>query len=222
MEKNNYYGIDLVGQRHERLLVIHKSDNGRTRWVCKCDCGNEVELTPYYFFQYKSCGCLEKENKQNLTQYTKTHGMTKSILYHKYCDIKERCFNHNYRYYHRYGGRGITICDEWMGKHGFENFMKWAYDNGYDDNKKTYEQTLDRIDVDGNYCPSNCRWVDQMTQSNNRSTNVFIEDAGEKLTLSQFARKHGINKGWFVRRRFKKGYSASEILSEWKGRNETI
>lgn len=217
MERNvhEYKSLNLIGERHEKLVVIRKSDKGRTRWICRCDCGKEVELTPYYFYQYKSCGCLEKENRMNLSRHNKTHGMTKSILYHKYCGMKERCFNPNYKHFDRYGGRGITICEEWLGENGFANFMKWAYENGYDDNKHGYDQSIDRIDIDKNYEPSNCRWVNQIIQSNNRSNNRFIDDNGENITLSQFCRKHNIDKPWFVTRRLEKGYTVNQLLEEW-------
>lgn len=217
---NKYIGMDLTGERHGRLVALRKSDTGRTKWVCQCDCGNIVEYVAHKFFQYQSCGCLEKENKENLGEHNRTHGMTKSILYHKYCGMKERCYNPNYSYYRRYGGRGIKMCDEWLGKYGFENFKKWAYENGYDDNKHTYQQTLDRIDLDGNYEPSNCRWVDMKTQSNNRRTSVFLICKGEKMTIAQFCDKYNISKPWFVNRRLKKGKNGDEILEEWQIKQE--
>ena len=222
MSKNSYkyYEVDLTGAVHERLTIIRKANTGRTRWVCQCTCGKIIELTPYKFYKNKSCGCLEKENLITLGQNNKTHGMTETILYHKYLGMKHRCYCPSYKYYQRYGGRGISVCDEWLGEHGFENFTKWAYNNGYDDSKHTFEQTLDRIDLDGNYEPSNCRWVDMKIQCNNRRTSRFLYYKDEKLTVAQFCEKFHINKSWFVARRLDKGKSPEDILLEWSKKND--
>ena len=218
--KKTYIDKDFTGKRNGRLTVLHKADYGKTKWVCKCDCGNEVTLTPYYFNRYKSCGCLEKENKKNLTAHTKTHGKTNTILYHKYRGMKERCYNKNYYRYDRYGGRGIKICDEWLGEHGFDNFYKWAIDNGYDDNKKGYDQTLDRIDVDEDYSPDNCRWVNQKQQMRNYSKNVYVEYKGEKILLCEFCETHGITYSSYVTRNISRGLSVDELLLNWKANHD--
>lgn len=218
---HKYDGIDLTNQRHERLLVVKKSDSGRTRWICKCDCGNVVELSAWYFYHNKSCGCLENENKKNLGKNNIKHGMTKSILYSKYCGMKERCHNPNYRYFWRYGGRGIKVCNEWLGENGFENFVKWAYENGYDDNKKGYQQTLDRIDNDKDYAPGNCRWVTQKVQSNNRSTSIQIDYNGNSYSISTLSDKFGIPY-YFIRRYIKKGFDIDSIVKLWHSKERKI
>jgi len=212
---HKYKGINLIGKRHERLVVIKKAEKGFTRWVCKCDCGNEVELLASKFFSNKSCGCLEKENKMDLAKHTRTHGMTKSILYHKYCGMKERCFNPNYKHFERYGGRGITICEEWLGENGFVNFMKWAYKNGYDDNKHGYDQSIDRINVDGNYEPSNCKWSNQIEQARNRGNSIKIVDAEKEISMCEFMENHGITSDAYVRRHIEKGFTAEQIIHDW-------
>lgn len=208
-----YDGIDFTGYRHERLLVIRKADFGRTQWVCKCDCGKEVTFPISRILEYKSCGCLEKENKKHLSDHTKTHGMTNTILYSKYCGMKERCYNKNYSHYERYGGRGIKMCEEW--KNSFESFRDWAYKNGYDESKKWYEQSLDRIDNNGNYEPNNCRWADQKTQGRNKENSVFLNYNGEKINLSEFAERFNISYASFITRNLKRGKKLEEIVEEW-------
>ena len=208
-----YLNVDLTGQTHGRLTVIRKANHGRTQWVCRCECGNIKTMCASDFFRYQSCGCLEKENKRNLGRHSITHGMTETILYKKYCGMKERCHNPNYLYYHRYGGRGIKVCKEW--KESFEAFAKWAYENGYDDSKTGYEQTLDRIDNDKDYCPENCRWATQKEQVKNRSNSTHIIYNGEDLNCTEFARKYNIDSEAFVRRRHRKGQSPEQIITDW-------
>lgn len=218
-DSHKYENVDLSGQKFNRLTAIQIVPGTRTKWICKCDCGNTKEIYAGYLIRglWKSCGCLEKENRKNLFQKTRKHGKTNTILYSKWCSMKERCFNPGYKYYGRYGGRGITVCDEWLGEHGFENFEKWAYNAGYDESKHGYEQSLDRIETDGDYCPSNCKWSNQLEQVKNRSNSFLITDIdGEKLTHYQFSLKHGIPaNNLFAYRRMKKGLSAKEILDEW-------
>lgn len=96
--------------------------------------------------------------------------------------MKDRCLNPNSKYWERYGGRGIRICEEWA--NDFSAFYSWAIDNGYRD-----DLTIDRRDNDGDYCPENCRWATYLTQENNRSNNVLFRVGGEKITLAQLARK---------------------------------
>lgn len=214
-------GIDLSGQRFGRLTVVCKDPvkhKKGTYWICNCDCGGTKTVITYSLKagKVRSCGCLEKENLKKISKSNLKHGMTDTILYQKWRSMKERCFNPNYRYFNRYGGRGITVCEEWLGEQGFENFAKWAYSAGYDESKVRYEQTLDRKDTDGNYCPDNCKWSNQTEQVANRSNACLITDIdGEKLTADRFDIKHNIYADMFTYRRIKKGYSASQIISEW-------
>lgn len=169
--KNSF--IDRTGERFGRLTVLSRADdyvakNGKhhVRWNCICDCGNVavVDVTQLVTGHTKSCGCLKDEK---LSVGNIKHGGRYDRLYKVYHNMKNRCYNKNSKDYKYYGGNGITICDEWL--NDYTAFKTWAYDNGYDDSAKRMQCTIDRIDVNGNYEPSNCRWVDMVTQSRNRN-----------------------------------------------------
>lgn len=126
-------------------------------------------------------------------------------MYSTWNGMKQRCLDPNSSHYHRYGGRGVTICEEWL--NDYSKFYEWAMANG-----ASKELTLDRVDTDGNYEPSNCRWADVETQMNNTSQNRFIEYNGEKLTVMQWARRTGLEEGTIRTRLDRYGYSVGEAL----------
>lgn len=180
--------VDKTGERYGRLTVVSLSEkrSGRkTYWLCKCDCGNYKEVRSDCLGSVNSCGCLKKEqDSKNLTKHHR-HKLSGTRLYREWQGMKRRCLNANDNRYSDYGGRGIKICNEWLVA---DNFFEWALNSGYSD-----ELTIDRIDVNGNYEPSNCRWATIKEQSNNRRSNVLFTHRGKTQTLTQWAEEFGIN-----------------------------
>ena len=168
---------DLSGHKFGRLTVMYRSDNRckQTYWHCKCECGKEIDVYAQHLLTGKniSCGCVSLERIRELN---KTHGLSNTRLYDIWCGMKARCFNEKSKSYSIYGGRGITVCNEW--KEDFISFYEWSLANGYSD-----DLSIDRIDADGDYEPSNCRWTDKRTQSINKRNTIYIELFGRKLTL---------------------------------------
>ena len=154
---------------------------------------------------------MQMTNKETARHYT--HGLTGTRVYKTWESMKSRCYNENDGKYDKYGGRGIRVCDEWLGKYGAKNFAEWAYKNGFDERKKQKEQSIDRIDVDGNYEPSNCRFVNAKTQANNKTNTVYIEYNGERKSLQEWSELTGIKEST-IRWRINNGYSTEKALTE--------
>lgn len=175
-------------------------------WFCKCDCGNNniISANKLTSGKTKSCGCLKKETAK--PPVIVKHGMSYSRLYQVWKDMKGRCCDLNNKRYANYGGRGIKVCDEWL---TFENFCKWALSDGYSD-----DLTIDRINNDGNYEPSNCRWATKKIQANNRRTNHLLTYKGETHTLKEWAEITGINYSTLVARINRLGWSIEKILNK--------
>jgi len=151
----------LAGQKFKMLTavkegepIITKSGRKRLTWVCLCDCGNTATITTSNLKHgVKSCGCVKGGNHK--------HGLTNTRLYNIHNSMKSRCYYKKNKHYAYYGGRGITVCEEW--KNDLEAFASWATENGYSD-----ELSIDRIDNDKGYSPDNCRWSTRQEQSANR------------------------------------------------------
>lgn len=149
---------DLTGKRFGHLCVTKKLKNGR--WLCKCDCGNitEVSASNLTTNHTQSCGCYR--NARRIETHT-THGGSKERLHRIWRGMKDRCANPHNKEYYRYGGRGIAVCDEWVGN--YPAFRSWALLHGYSDGL-----SIDRIDNDGNYSPDNCQWLTVSENSKKR------------------------------------------------------
>ena len=183
---------DLLGQKFGKLTVIGFEESIRTNtgslrnlWKCRCECGNEKITQDNLLITGKvtSCGCGKPERM--IKMHTK-HGGAKrkneERLYSIWRSMKRRCAN---RKDMNYGGRGISVCDEWQ---DYQTFKEWAYNNGYDDKADKGQCTIDRINNDGNYDPSNCRWVDMVTQANNTRKSRYVDFQGRTMTIAEFSR----------------------------------
>ena len=190
---------NLTGQRVGRLTVISKEPNTNPKdkhamWLCVCDCGNTKKVASHHLKKgsVKSCGCI-------------SHKKSNTHIYKVWVHIKGRCYDAKHKHYKYYGGRGITVCDEW--RSNFQAFYAWAMDNGYKENL-----TIDRVDNNKGYSPDNCRWVTMKEQANNKRNNIVITFNNKTQTLAQWAIElnikqntllYRLRRGWSVERAFK-------------------
>ena len=202
---------DLVGQRFGRLTVLYLVEaNGKgVTWHCKCDCGNEKDVSSRCLLggHTKSCGCIAKEGNNYKHGGAKTGDFER--LYRVWERMKERCNNPNFFAYDRYGGRGIKVCEEWL---DYNVFRDWALSHGYDKDAEHRKCTIDRIDNNKGYSPDNCRWVDQKAQNNNYSRNRVIEYNGEKHNVSEWSTITGIPY-YTLMNRIRRGYTVEELFT---------
>lgn len=201
--------INLVGLRFGKLTVLSesiKNKSGHIKWLCKCGCGNEKIIDGHSLRsgKTKSCGCYAS---QKTKERNYKHGYCKERLYKIWWGIKMRTCNEKRREYKYYGGRGIIMCDEWL--NNYLAFRKWAISNGYKDNL-----SIDRIDVDGNYCSDNCRWTDNETQANNMTTNHLLKFNGRTQNITQWSKELGINRLTISARVNRGKLSDQEALSQ--------
>lgn len=204
---------DLTGMVFGRLTVICKEDDcvsprgrRRTKWRCLCECGNEKVV---YASNLKrgattSCGCFQKEN---MSRVKKTHGgfANREPLFSVWCSMRKRCLYPATHNYSDYGGRGISICEEWI--NDYNSFKEWSLSNGY-----SHGLSIDRIDVNGNYSPENCRWANPSEQQNNRRSNINITYKNQTHTLKEWARIRDI-KYATIYTRYKLGWDVPRMLN---------
>lgn len=207
---------DLTGMRFGRLVVNHRVDDlveksgyKLVMWSCTCDCGNTkiVRAKSLMRGDTKSCGCYVKEAQSKRASKHNGYG---TRLYNVWNSIRQRCNNPKNKAYDDYGGRGIKMCKAWD---DFSVFRKWALSSGYDESAPRRACTIDRVDVDGDYCPENCRWVDISTQNRNKRTTPYYEYNGERHSLMEWSAITGI-KYQTLFKRYKSGLSAEDALEK--------
>lgn len=197
--------LNLEGQRFGRLIVIKRvktpnENDGHIYWLCQCDCGNTAIVRGNRLISgiTTSCGCYKKVASIK-------HGMFGTRIYQIWANMKRRCNNPDNIKYKNYGGRGIIVCEEW--NKDFMTFYNWAINNGYSD-----KLTIDRINVNGNYEPNNCRWTDMKTQQSNRTNNCNITFNEETHTITEWERITKIS-STTIQRRLKNGWSVEDALT---------
>lgn len=209
--------LNLLGQKFGKLTVLSLADGRPRRWVCHCDCGNQCERRAgalrdgHKAGGNHSCGCAKKESIalagpiswKKITKFSHPH---KQKLKWMRGNMLKRCYKPGARRYERYGGRGITICDEW--RNNPTAFFKWAIASGY-----APGLWIERKDVDGNYCPENCCFKTPTEQANNTSRNRFLTYNGETLTVSQWARRIGLDPRT-MQKRVSQGWELERIFNQ--------
>lgn len=197
--------LDRTGQKYGRLTCTGKYERRGSYiyWLCECDCGNKtwVRAQNLASGEVKSCGCaMEHTNR--------VHGMSHTRIHNIWSKMIERCYWKDSHAYKDYGGRGITVCEEWRGTEGFIRFYEWSMKNGYSE-----DLTIDRIDNNKGYSPDNCRWTDKLTQANNTRTNVFYEYGGEKHTVAEWARIYNLPQECLRQRLYKLNWPFEKAIS---------
>lgn len=199
--------VDLSGRKFGKLTVIeqHGHIGDKVAWLCRCECGNEkvVSGSNLITSQTTSCGCVWKSTMKDVHT---THGMRHTKIYKIWEAMKRRCDSPKAERYPQYGGRGIKYTPEWS---KFEPFYAWALSAGYSEGL-----SIDRINVDGNYEPSNCQWVTMKQQGYNKTTSRFLTYQGETLTVAEWSEKTGIPYFDLYQRIAKLGWSTERALTQ--------
>lgn len=201
--------IDLTGEQYGKLTVLDIAvdiPGKKKKWLCRCECGNEVVVAGSNLRNGHTTGCKDCAIKK-LHKVKIKHDMSKSKLYQVWNGMLNRCENKNTKAYIDYGGRGISVCSEW---HDSATFFEWALQNGYEEGKQ-----IDRIDNDGNYEPNNCRWVSRQENANNKRNNRRFYYDGKLMTMAEIARANNINYKLF-HKHLSKGMSVEEAIRRQK------
>lgn len=197
---------NITGQVFHKWKVLKYSHTtNKSYWECQCECGNVniKRIDQLTTGISKDCGCGKKFKMQGVVP-SAVEGEMQSRIASIWYGMHHRCQNPLHRNYDLYGGRGITICSNW---YDYDNFKEWAKSSGYKNNLE-----LDRIDNDGNYEPSNCRWVTRKQQCNNTSRTVYIKMDGADYTLIELSKLTGLSRD-LLYSRYRKGLSIEKIIS---------
>lgn len=190
--------LNLEGRRFGKLTVLEQAEHrgGRVAWRCICDCGEEKDILSTSLTSGKtiSCGCFRRATTRATGKTNRKPPYIKRLR-SIYSAIQGRCYDKGNCGYKNYGGRGISVCEEWNGEHGESVFIVWALENGYEDSL-----TIDRKDNDKGYSPSNCKWSTMKEQQNNRRNNRIVTYGGKEYTVSQLSEKINIEYGTLLNR----------------------
>lgn len=200
-----------VGNKYNRLTILDTLDvNGIAAYKCLCDCGviKNIGASQVKYGHSKSCGCYQKEV---VSARHKVHGYSDTREGNIYLGMIQRCYDPKVKSYHRYGGRGITVCDRWR-----ESVINFVADMG---NAPDSKHSLDRINNDGNYEPSNCRWATMKEQHRNKRNNRFLTHAGETLVIQDWAIRIGIDHTTLVNR-LQRGWTVEKSVTTPKLRHK--
>lgn len=201
---------EIPKMKFERLQPIRIVDGkGRTKWLCKCDCGNEVVVTQKNLCNgnTKSCGCLNTEMRKGRNKGYRGN----ERLYVLWVGIKGRCNNPNNTSYKWYGAKGIRVCEEW--ENDYLSFKKWAIESGYDETLPRGAQTIERLDTNKDYCPENCTWKTIQQQQRNKGNLERYSYRGEEHLLCEWAEILGLDFRTLRTRIYMHGWSIERALS---------
>ena len=206
---------DLTGKRFDKLTVLRldKVENKTSYWIVKCDCGNIKSIRGDTLKVIRSCGCIKKEQDIINLNIKNHHELTHHPAYHIWHHMVDRCDNPENQAYSDYGGRGIKVCNEW---HDIRKFCEWADKNGF---KGGQNLSIERIDVNGNYCPENCCWIPRNEQSKNQRRTIRMTIGEEEKPLWEWAEIYGVDYQT-VRQRYHNGHRNPEYLF-YKGKHKT-
>lgn len=203
--------LDIVGKKFNMLTVLErvgKTDDNQYLFRCLCDCGEEKVAKGKEVKRGKTMSC-GNHNAEKVSEANTTHGKSKERIYGIHRNMKRRCLNSGVKQYKDYGGRGIKVCDEWSTKGGFERFYSWAMDNGYSD-----DLSIDRINVNGNYEPENCRWISMAEQQLNTRVNIYFELNGIRKPLALWCKDLELKYDPVWKRIHKYGWSFEDAVTK--------
>ena len=217
--------VDMAGQKFNHLTVLEQfpfnTKDKKSIWIVQCDCEAKTIFTTtgknLRSGNTKSCGCAQVASviKRNTTHGMGARGSKRTRIYNSYHDMLKRCYNENNVSYPHYGARGIGVCDEWRGEHGFENFYTWSIEHGYYEQPKNLPKSsllsIERKNVDKDYSPENCMWILYREQMANRTISVRYNIAGIIVPSAMLAEYCGV-KPKELTARYENHWSSNEIV----------